>query len=311
MAAAPPLNAFGRTRRQVLVADLLLLTVAIGWGFNFVVIKDAVAKMPPLNYLMVRHVVAAILLMTIMPRSVTRARRADWLRGSLLGLFLFGAFVAQTIALRHTSPGHSGFITGLSVAMVPFLYWAFARRSPGWSQVLGALVATAGLGVLSLRGDFTMSWGDALTLAGTVGFACQITATGFFAPKMRPATLAVTQIIAAAVLFVVVTPFVEHVSFALSWQLWLAIVWTAAMGTVYAFLVQASAQRSTSSSHAAIILGLESLFAAIAGILFGMDTLTWRLAGGAVLILAGILVIELLPARGEHRAPVDALPRAD
>jgi drug/metabolite transporter (DMT)-like permease len=311
-----PLNAFGRTRRQVLLADLALLTVAMGWGFNFVVIKDAISRMGVLDYLLLRHIVATILLVALLPRSALRARGRDWLYGAVLGGVLFAAFAAQTIALQHTSPAHSGFITGLSVAMVPFLYWMIARRSPGWPQIGGALIATAGLGVLSLRGDWTMSWGDGITLLATVGFALQITATGFLAPRVKPATLAITQVAVATALLAVFTPFFEHVTLALSWRLWAAIFWTALMGTVYAFLVQFSAQRHTSSTHAAIILGLESVFAALFGIVFGMDHLSWRLLGGAVLILAGIVVVELWPGRGgaaagRAAAPVAALPRAD
>ena len=134
---------------------------------------------------------------------------------------------------------------------------------------------------------------------------------GFFAPRTKPAVLALTQICAAAALFVVVTPFVEHISVSFGWKGWLAIVWTAVSGTIYGFLVQAWAQKSTTSTHAAVILGLEGLFAAVFGLAFDMDALTWRFGVGAALILAGVLVIELAPARGGAVAPVAAMPRAD
>jgi drug/metabolite transporter (DMT)-like permease len=285
-----------RSRRQTLLADGALLTVAIGWGFNFIVIKYAVDTMAPMLYLMLRHVVAVLLLVLIMPRSITQSRPRDWLFGAVLGSFLFIAFTLQTIGLQYTTPAKSGFITGLNVAMVPFLFMLVARRSPGLVQVAGALVAAVGLGVLSLRGNFTLSWGDGLTLISALAYAGQITATGFFAPKTRPATLAITQIVVAAALFSVVTPFFAPVSVHLPGKMWAAIVWTAAMGTVYAFLVQATAQRRTTSTHTAVILCLESVFAAFFSVLFGYESLTGRLFGGAALIFAGILVIEALPA---------------
>ena len=297
MTPTPP----ARSRRQTLLADGALLTVAIGWGFNFIVIKSAVDTMAPMLYLMLRHVVAVVLLVAVMPRSVTQSKPRDWLFGALLGTLLFIAFTAQTIGLQYTTPGKSGFITGLNVAMVPFMFMLVARRSPGRVQVGGALVAAAGLGVLSLRGNFTLSWGDGLTLISAVAYAGQITATGFFAPKTRPATLAITQIVVAAALFCVVTPFFAPVSVHLPWKMWAAIVWTAAMGTVYAFLVQATAQRHTSSTHTAVILCLESVFAAFFSVLFGYESLTGRLFGGAALIFVGILVIELLPTDGGDR----------
>jgi drug/metabolite transporter (DMT)-like permease len=301
----------GGDRRRALVADAALLSVAIVWGLNFVVIKDAIADTGPMTYLLWRHVVAALMLVAVMPRTAREATRRDWMYGAVLGLFLFAALAAQTIGLQWTTPGKSGFITSLYVVMVPFLYWAVARRSPGWTQIGGAVLATVGLGLLSFQGGLGMSKGDLLTLIGALGFAAQIAATGFFAPRTRPAVLALTQIVAAAALFVVVTPFVESVTWDLGRRGWAAVVWTALVGTVFAFLVQAWAQKSTTSTRAAVILGLEGLFAAAFGLLFGMDVLSWRFVAGAALILAGVIVIETLPGRRGAPNPADVLPRAD
>jgi len=77
---------------------------------------------------------------------------------------------------------------------------------------------------------------------------------------------------------------------------WAAVVWTALSGTIYAFFIQAWAQRYTTSTHAAILLGFESVFAAISGIIAGMDSLTWRLLMGGSLMLTGVFIIELLPS---------------
>lgn len=314
-AEPPEAPALQRTRapdrRRARIADAALLSVAVVWGLNFVVIKDAIADTGPMTYLLWRHVLAALMLAAVMPRAVRGIGRRDWLYGSVLGACLFVAFAAQTIGLQWTTPGKSGFITSLYIVMVPFLYWIVARRSPGWLQVSGAVVATAGLGFLTLRGGLGMGRGDLLTLVGTVGFAGQIVATGFFAPRTRPAVLALTQIAAAAVLFIVVTPFVEHVTVDFGARAWAAIVWTAASGTVFGFVVQAWAQKATTSTRAGVILGLEGLFAGVFGLLFGFDALTWRFVLGAALIAAGVIVIEVAPGRRGAPNPADVLPRAD
>ncbi len=309
-APAPP-RARVPDRRRALIADAALLSVAVVWGLNFVVIKDAIADTGPMTYLLWRHILAALMLAAVMPRTVRQIGRRDWLYGSVLGACLFVAFATQTIGLQWTTPGKSGFITSLYIVVVPFLYWVVARRSPGRLQVFGAVVATAGLGLLTLRGGLGMGRGDLLTLVGTVGFAGQIVATGFFAPRTRPAVLALTQIAAAAVLFIVVTPFVEHVTVDFGTRAWVAIVWTAASGTVFGFVVQAWAQKATTSTRAGVILGLEGLFAGVFGLLFGFDALTWRFALGAALIAAGVIVIEVAPGRRGAPNPADVLPRAD
>lgn len=307
--------------RKALIADLALFSVAIFWGFNFVVIKfvtertiDAVSPIAKsvvagtMVYLLLRYVVATAIFSLIQPRALLKATRAQWRMGGLLGVFYLTALVVQTIGLQYTTPGKSGFITGLSVAMVPFLYWAVARRSPGWFQVLGAFVATAGLGFLSLRGNLTVSWGDALTLLGALLYGMHIMATGFFAPKVPPSTLAVTQMAVSTVLLVIVTPFVAHLTLALGWEAWAAILWTALSGTIYAFFIQSWAQRYTTSTHAAVLLCFESVFAAVSGVIFGMDSVTWRMIVGASLIFTGMLIIELLPGGGRrNEAPAEAL----
>ena len=306
--------------RKAVVADLALFSVAVFWGFNFVVIKNVTERLTDTQtdvansvvaatmlYLFFRYIVATLIFSGVQPRALLAATRRQWGMGGLLGFFYLTALIVQTIGLQHTTPGKSGFITGLSVAMVPFLYWAFARRSPGWSQALGAVVATVGLGVLSLRGNLTMSWGDALTLLGALLYALHIMTTGFFAPKVPPSTLAVTQMAVSTVLCALITPFVAHITLQLGWQAWVEILWTALSGTIYAFFVQAWAQQYTTSTHAAVLLCFASVFAAVSGVIFGMDTVTLRMITGASLIFSGTLIIELLPA---GRSPAEAVAAA-
>jgi drug/metabolite transporter (DMT)-like permease len=304
-AMATPPGSTHASRRKALVADVLLFSVAIFWGSNFVFIKNAVERTTELAagsivagtllYLVLRYVVATGIFAVAQPRSWLGSSRGDWARGGLLGGFYLTALILQTVGLQRTSPGVSGFITGMSVAMVPFLYWIVARRSPGHWQIIGAVIATVGLGALSLQGDFSIRWGDAITLLGTLFYALHIMTTGFFAPRVKPATLAFTQMAASTLVLVVVTPFLVQITFDLPWQVWAVVVWTALSGTIYAFFIQSWAQRYTTSTHAAILLGFESVFAAVAGIIAGMDSVTWRLLVGGSLMLTGVFVVELLP----------------
>jgi drug/metabolite transporter (DMT)-like permease len=184
--------------------------------------------------------------------------------------------------------------------------------------VAGAIVATAGLGFLSLHGNLTVSWGDALTLLGALLYGLHIMTTGFFAPKVPPSTLAVTQMAVSMMIALAVTPFVAHITLAIGWQAWVEILWTALTGTIYAFFIQAWAQQYTTATHAAVLLCFESVFAAVSGVIFGMDTVTWRMLTGASLIFTGTMIIELLPggqaAPGgppENEAPAGALIPVD
>ena len=312
---AAPLTLTHSSRRKALVADLLLFSVAIFWGSNFVIIKSAVKRSTvavspaarsivagTMLYLLLRYLVATGIFAAAQPKGWLKAGRRDWAMGGLLGAFYLTALVLQTVGLQRTTPGVSGFITGMSVAMVPFLYWAVAKRSPGRWQIAGAVIATIGLGALSLQGNFTLRWGDGITLVATFFYALHIMTTGFFAPKVQPSTLAVTQMAVSTVALVVLAPFFVHITLGVPWQVWAAVLWTALSGTIYAFFIQSWAQRYTTSTHAAILLGFESVFAAISGIIAGMDTVTWRLLVGGSLMLTGVFIVELLPLSRGHGA---------
>ena len=98
-----------------------------------------------------------------------------------------------------------------------------------------------------------------------------------------------------AALLLVIAPLVVNMTLAVGWQVWAIVVWTALSGTIYAIFIQSWAQRYTTSTHAAILLGFESVFAAVAGIVAGMDTVTWRLMVGGSLMLTGVFIVELVP----------------
>jgi len=48
------------------------------------------------------------------------------------------------------------------------------------------------------------------------------------------------------------------------------------------------------------------VFAALAGIVAGMDSVTWRLLVGGSLMLTGVLIVELLPGSKEIVAEIEA-----
>src|SRR5688572_5893061 len=103
------------------VADLGLLAVTAVWGATFVLVKEALAASGPLTFVALRFALAA---MVILPLTVRRRGRPsrDLIRdGGLIGCFLFGGYALQTAGLQFTSAAKAGFITGLSVVIVPLL----------------------------------------------------------------------------------------------------------------------------------------------------------------------------------------------
>jgi drug/metabolite transporter (DMT)-like permease len=88
--------------------------------------------------------------------------------------------------------------------------------------------------------------------------------------------------------------------------LWIGIALCAVFATAVAFSLQLWAQQFTTPSHAAIIFTLEPVLAVITSYFVLSERLGWRSAAGAVLVLAGIFVAELLgpPAAPESPDPM-------
>lgn len=278
-------------RRQI-AADLSLLLVALIWGATFVIVKEAVSQIGVFTFLTLRFLFAALVLgLMFWPRLRASSPR-EFLAGALVGLFLFGGYALQTTGLKYTSASKAGFITGLSVVIVPLLSTLLLRQKPGLNALVGVLLATTGLGLLTLRG-LSMAQGDLWVLGGAVAFALQIVALGRFAPQMETGSLATIQVATVALLSAPLAWASEGALPQMSHQVWFAIFFTGIMATSLAFLAQSKAQRFTSPTHTALIFAAEPVFAALFGYLLLQERIGCRGFLGCALILAGMVVGEI------------------
>jgi drug/metabolite transporter (DMT)-like permease len=287
-------------RRQ---AELALTFNAIIWGFTFVLVKNALTQITPLLFLGMRFGLATLVLGAIYGRRIYRRAtgpspitRSHFGAGALTGLFLFAGFLFQVLGLKTTTPAKSAFITGLCTVMVPLLAMLVYRIRPRVDEMAGVLTATLGMGLLTLEGPIGgISRGDLLTFVGAVGFAAQIVASGHFAEKIGFEVLSVMQMTAAAIASFALAGVVEVPQ--VHWQplvVW-AILITGLLCTALAFTIQAWAQHHTTSTRTAVIYTLEPVVAWIASYCLAGEVLSRQAALGAVLILAGVLLVELKP----------------
>ncbi len=283
--------------KKMVLADFSLFLVALFWGSNFVIMKEALEIIEPFTYLGLRFTLAALLLAPLFWKRLVNASLKDYLAGSLIGLFLFGGFAFQTIGLLYTTPAKSGFITGTAVVIVPFMYYFITRRSPGWLAVLGAILAATGLYLMSVDEVTGFNLGDGLTLICAFLFAAHIISIAIYVRRIDPIVLAVAQI-----------AFTGLASFALAFAfepaeimlhqpplIWGAILYAVVFCTIGAFVTQTIAQRYTTPTHAVLILSLEAVFAGLFSYLFWSELFTAQKLGGVALIFAGILVAEMRP----------------
>lgn len=285
-------------------ADFTLGIVALIWGSTFVVVQNALDAVGPLTFVAWRFILATIFLMMLYARRVRRITRAELFAGGVIGIWLALGYIFQTIGLQNTTTAKAGFITGLSVVIVPILATLLLRRPPGRGPVLGILAATAGLGVLSLNKDLSVNEGDVWVLGCAFAFALHITSVSHFSPNHDSIRLSVAQIGAVAVIatgsaFAFETPTVN-----LPTDTWIAIAFTGAAATALAFGLQVYVQRFTTPTHTALLFSLEPVFAAFFGWWWANELLGTKEIIGCGLILAGMIVAELGAETEPDQEPV-------
>lgn len=299
-------------------ADLALLAVTAVWGATFVMVKDAVALMPPMTFNALRCTLAAAVLVALGGRRLTRLDRRLVAAGVGVGLALCAGYVLQVFGLQTTTPARAGFFTGLAVVIVPFLGWPMLRRGPRRSDVAAAAVALAGVAFLSLTalpggggsllGQLAINDGDWLIVGCAAAFAVQIVLLGRYAPDADPVALATVEVITMAVVCAVAAPLAAPggrlLGAASTWaavppSVWFAAAFTGVLATAVAFVVQASAQRFTSPERTALVFAAEPLFAAGASWwLIGEHLSPWGWLGGVLIVVA--MVVGAVPPAAER-----------
>jgi drug/metabolite transporter (DMT)-like permease len=275
---------------------LALVGVTAIWGSTFVVVKDAVEKMPVTDFLTWRFGLAALVMLLLRPRSVAALGPAGRRAGALVGLALGAGYLLQTLGLQHTSAAVSGFITGMFVVLTP-LGSALLLRSRVPLGAWGAVaLATVGLALLSLHG-FSVGYGELLTLGCAAAFALHIVGLGQWSASYDAFGLAVVQLATTAVLCAVVAV-PGGVVVPPTASVWGALAVTALGATALAFVVQTWAQSVLAPTRAAVIMTMEPVFSGLFAVALAGERLGVRTLLGAALVLAAMLLTEVGPRHG-------------
>jgi drug/metabolite transporter (DMT)-like permease len=296
-------------------ADLSLALCSLLWGATFVVVKNALDHASVFIFLAVRFTVAAVLMLAFSSRKLRRFEREDLFAGLRLGCFMFLGYAFQTAGLQYTTPAKSGFVTGSSVVLVPLLLAIFWGRRLTHGAYAGALVAVFGLYYLTIpaEGIAYLSRGDVLTFVAAGLYAVHIILVGEYTRQHSARALSLIQVAACAAMGWVTAGVAAAIRwqparFEWRWELYVGILICAVFATAVAFFIQLWAQPYTTPSHAAILFTLEPVFAVITSFLLIAERMSKRSMLGAVFVLAGIFIAELL---GPPTAPESPEPTGE
>lgn len=284
----------GAGARSPLFWKLMLVAMALMWGFSFCMMKDVLDALPPFLLLACRFLIAALIMLVLFFRRIcAHLNRTYIVAGLLMGTSLWAAYVLQTVGLVDTTAGKNAFLTGTYCVLVPFIGHAVMGEKLTRYNLGAAFLCLAGIAFVALD-SFTVGKGDLLTLAGAVFFAIEIVIAAKFGRNLDVNAITFWMFLVVALLCVA--------GFALTEQMPPASIFTssligtvlflAVMCTCVGMFVQNLGLAHVPSSTGSLLLSLESPSGVLFSVLLGGEVLSGRLLLGFALIFISIVLSE-------------------
>ncbi|RJQ64304.1 MAG: DMT family transporter [Desulfobacteraceae bacterium] len=296
--------------RQVAKSDGILLLTALIWGVAFVAQRVGMEFVGPFTFNGIRFALGSLVLVPFILKNnyAERRRPAPGFReigwgGAAAGVVLFTGASLQQVGLVFTTAGNAGFITGLYVVFVPVLGLFFGQKTDAGTW-LGTFLAASGLYLLSITEGFHIAFGDLLELLGAFVWAGHVLIIGWLSPRFSAVKLAFFQFAACSALSLATAALFEPIALTAVYHAGIPILYGGLLSVGVAYTLQVVAQKNAHPTHAAILLSLEAVFAAIGGGFLLGETLTTRGFIGCALMLSGMLLSQLwgsLQAAGSFR----------
>ena len=287
-------------------SELILLFAAAIWGFAFVAQRLGMDHVGPFTYNGLRFALGGISLLPFLLVGIKRKKSKLVMvsppppvgliikSGLAAGVVLFTGASLQQVGLVHTTAGKAGFITGLYVVIVPFIGLLWKQKSSAGTWI-GALLAALGLYFLSITQELTIEYGDFLEFLGAFCFACHVVIIGRVTNRIDTVTLSIIQCSICSALSLLVAVAFEEIAWQGITDAALPIFYGGVFSVGIAYSLQIYGQKGSHPAHAAILLSLESVIAALGGWLILNEVLSGRALFGCVLMMAGMLVSQLYP----------------
>ena len=278
-------------RKSSILALTALVGVTAVWGSTFLVVQNAIYRIPVMDFLAVRFTVATLVMISLRPACVRDIKLGELWHGALLGIALGSGYITQTFGLLWASAAISGFITGMFVVLTPVAAWMILRHRINRNTWLAVALATVGLALLGLHG-WSVGIGELLTFICAIFFAIHIVGLGYWSPQHNTYRLTIIQIGTVAIISLIAA-IPGGITLPTDGTVWGAIGLTAILATAVAFLVQTWAQSLVPPTRAAVVMTMEPVFAGIFAVAFGGNQITLRIIGGALCVLAAMFIVQI------------------
>ncbi|NLF45119.1 MAG: DMT family transporter [Syntrophomonadaceae bacterium] len=298
---------------NIVKSNLLLLLTAAIWGFAFVAQRAGMEFVGPFTFNGVRFLLGSISLLPLLfifrkDKYLPEKKRGWLLPGLIAGLILFTAASLQQIGIITTTAGKAAFITSLYIVLVPIigLLIGFTTSKGTW---VGCVLAATGLYFLCIRETASIQIGDLLVLISAFLWAVHILVIGYFSPRVEVLKLSFIQFMTCALLSLLMAFITEEILISSLLDAAIPILYGGIGSVGIAYTLQAVGQKHARPAHAAIILSLEAVFAALGGFLLLSEQLDSRELFGCLLMFSGMMVSQIYGLTTGREKAADRITR--
>ena len=284
---------------KILSSAGLLVAAAI-WGFAFVIVKDSLDYIGAVWMLAFRFTIAAVALLLIYCKKLKKLSKRTLFHGGILGLYLFLAYLLQTIGCKYTTAGKNAFLTTIYVFLIPIFLWIITKKRPAWYVFLCAIISVTGIGLLALgTGDGgAVNIGDLLTLVCGAFYAIHIIFTEKYNREHSPILLTVLQFVSAALFSWIFAPFIDG-AFPLEQiqnpRVLISMLYLGLLSTMVCFVLQNVGLKYLPSAWASLLLSFESVFGVLFSTIILGEKITLRMGIGCAMIFSAVVLAQTLP----------------
>lgn len=279
----------------------LLFLVTVVWGSTFFIVKNTVANLDEYIIVAIRNTLAALFFFVyvFLKNKKVIFNRNNIIKGAFLGFYLAMVYITQVIGLKYTTTGHSAFITGIAIILVPLIMFLFYKERFRLLETASFLIVTMGLYLLTYSGDAPLNIGDLITLLSALSAAIHIILAGKYVKKYDVNGLILYQFIFAALFSYAGYFLFSNSTVSFTQQNIISLLYLGLIGTLFCFFVSVWVQKYVSTITVVLMFSLEPVFACFFGYYFLNETLNLFEISGALIILTGIFLYHYLKEKGK------------
>lgn len=291
--------------------NIILLITSIIWGVAFVFQRTGMDSIGPITFNAVRMTTATLFLVVVSaiidikkrnkspeikentPEIVLKNKKITLVGGVLCGLFLAASSTVQQMGIVHTTAGKAGFITAMYMLFVPIFNLIIFKKKTGKIVWLAIILGIIGMYLLCVKENFVLTEGDALILLCALLFSGHILCCDKFAPncdavKLSAIQFGVSAIICTILAFVFEKPSIKEIIAAV-----IPILYCGIMSGGVGYTLQIIGQKHTEPTVASLIMSLEAVFAALAGVILLQEKMSLQEFFGCAIMFTAMILVQL------------------